>query len=174
MRCCDVIQRGRKSAASKEIAVIAFGAAALDRLAPPANLLPDEAAAWREAANGWPADDLRGLTDFCRHTAMARRLSTEIDTLPAAADARARARLLRNRRDEAKQAAAIERSARSSLRVRRAAPAVAAARALRPWQGWGDATLDAIGPPLPAGWYYGPGAQYRPAHEPVRGRRTRA
>jgi hypothetical protein len=140
----------RKSAAAKAIQAIASAASPL---APPADLLSGEVIIWNETVGTWPADDLRGLADFCRHTALARRLGEEADMHSVSGDPAERRRLLRDRAREQKQAATIERSARATRRVRRDAPKVAAIYALRPWQGWGDAELDKCGPPLPAGYY---------------------
>ena len=79
--------RGRKSAASAEVSVIAgsFG----QRAEPPSELSQDEAAIWRatvasEASDFFATAALRGmLSDYCRHRASADKISEVINVFKA-------------------------------------------------------------------------------------------
>ena len=76
--------RGRKSAASMEVATAAQAVAVVRRPEPPLDLTPEEADVWVEVAEAMPADWFPRetwplLRQYCRHTVTARRVSQLID-----------------------------------------------------------------------------------------------
>jgi hypothetical protein len=107
-------QRGRKSAAAKEIEAVAPEEQDIRLNEPPAELMPEERVVWLSAVQsmppGWFKAEHRGtLIGLCRHTCYADRLATMIRV---AAEPKNLCKLLAAHERETRAANALMRSMR--------------------------------------------------------------
>ena len=76
-------QRGRKSAASMEVATLAASVTATKRLQPPVHISEAEISVWLEVVNDQPAEAFTAthaplLELYCRHIVQARVIADEV------------------------------------------------------------------------------------------------